>query len=279
MASSLNKVMVIGNVGKEPELRYTPDGTATTKFSVASNRVWTTPDGEKREEVEWFNIVTWRDLADKCSVHVTKGQKVYVEGRLQTRKWTDPQGVEKRFTDLIAYRVVVLWKPRPAVGAEDEGVTPAAPEEMDETGNGGLANSLNSLMVIGVLTKDPEIHHAPDGSPRTTFTISVRRGWKTPDGEQKEETEFVNVVTFKKLAETIGNNMAKGQKVYVEGRLQTRKWTDQEGLERHMINLVANQVVFAFKPRVAAGGPAFPDAEPTAAPPEEGEEAGEEIPF
>ena len=278
MASSLNKVSVIGNVGREPELRYTPDGTPTTKFSVASNRVWTTPDGEKREEVEWFNVVTWRDLADKCSAHVTKGQKVYVEGRLQTRKWTDPQGVEKRFTDLIAYRVVILWKARSTANGE-EGAAPTDLEDIDETGNSGLANSLNCLMMIGTLTKDAETQHSADGSPRTTFTIAVRRGWKTPDGEQKEETEIVNVVTFKKLAETLSTNLSKGQKVYVEGRMQSRKWTDQEGMERHMVNLVANQVVFPFKPRAAAGGPPFPDAEPTAAPAEEGDESGEEIPF
>jgi single-strand DNA-binding protein len=278
MASSLNKVSVIGNVGREPELRYTPDGTPTTKFSVASNRTWNTPEGEKREETEWFNVVTWRDLADKCSAHVTKGQKVYVEGRLQTRKWTDPQGVEKRFTDLIAYRVVILWKARSMTNG-DEGAAPMDLEDIDESGNSGLANSLNCLMMIGTLTKDAETQHGADGSPRTTFTIAVKRGWKTPDGEQKEETELVSVVAFKKLAETLSNNLSKGQKVYVEGRMQTRKWTDQEGVERHMINLVANQVVFPFKPRVAAGDSGFPNSEPVAAPPEEGEESGEEIPF
>jgi single-strand DNA-binding protein len=278
MASSLNKVSVIGNVGREPELRYTPDGTPTTKFSVASNRVWNTPDGEKREEVEWFNVVTWRDLADKCSTHITKGQKVFVEGRLQTRKWTDPQGVEKRFTDLVAYRVVILWKARSMANGE-ESAAPTDLEDIDETGNSGLANSLNCLMMIGTLTKDAETQHSADGSPRATFTIAVKRGWKTPDGEQKEETEIVNVVAFKKLAETLGGNLTKGQKVYVEGRLQTRKWTDQDGSERHAINLVANQVVFPFRPRSTAGGPPFPDAEPSSAPPEEGDEGGEEIPF
>ena len=230
-------------------------------------------------KTEWFNIVAWRDLADKCSAHISKGQKVFVEGRLQTRKWTDPQGVEKRFTDLVAYRIVVLWKARSAAGGEEESATPAAPEEFDETGNSGFASSLNNLMIIGTLVKDAETQYGADGSPRTSFTVAVRRGWKTPDGEQKEETELVNVIAFKKLAEMIGNNIGKGQKVYAEGRMQTRKWTDAEGVERRTTSLIANQVVFPFKPRVAAGagGPPFPDDE-AAAPPPDDQESGE-IPF
>ena len=136
MASSLNKVMIIGNVGKDPELRYTPDGTPTTKFSVAVSRVWNTPEGERKEETEWFNVVTWRKLAETCSNYVYKGQKIYVEGRLQTRKWTDQQGVEKRYTDLVAERVMFLGKPKGSVapGGEEEGAVPAPAEEGEEGG-------------------------------------------------------------------------------------------------------------------------------------------------
>lgn len=133
MASSLNKVMIIGNVGRDPELRYTPDGTPTTKFSVAVSRFWKTPDGEQKEETEWFNVVTWRKLAETCSNYVYKGQKVYVEGRLQTRKWTDPQGIEKRFVDLVANQVVFLGKPKGAASGEGD-ETAAPPEEGDEAG-------------------------------------------------------------------------------------------------------------------------------------------------
>ena len=134
--SSLNKVMIIGNVGKDPELRYTPDGTPTTKFSVAVSRTWKTPDGEQKEETEWFNVVTWRKLAETCSNYVYKGQKIYVEGRLQTRKWTDPQGVEKRFVDLIANDVRFLGKPKNQMGDQEEApaAATAAAEEGDEGG-------------------------------------------------------------------------------------------------------------------------------------------------
>jgi len=133
MAGSLNKVMIIGNVGKDPELRYTPDGTPTARFSVAVSRVWNTPEGERKEETEWFNVVTWRKLAERCSNYVYKGQKVYVEGRLQTRKWTDQQGTERRFTDLIANEVVFLSKPKGAATAGEEEM-PMAGEEVEDVG-------------------------------------------------------------------------------------------------------------------------------------------------
>jgi len=130
MASSLNKVMIIGNVGRDPELRYTPDGTPTARFTVAVNRVWNTPDGERKEEVEWFNVVAWRKLAELCSSYVTKGQKIYVEGRLQTRKWTDPQGAERRIIEVIANQIVFMSKPKGVVPGEEEAAP--APLETEE---------------------------------------------------------------------------------------------------------------------------------------------------
>jgi len=136
MAGSLNKVMIIGNVGKDPELRYTPDGTPTCKFSVAVGRVWNTPDGERKEETEWFNVVAWRKLAETCSNYVYKGQKVYVEGRLQTRKWTDPSNVERRFVDLVAAHVEFLGKPKSAVSGAAGEEEAAAPGEEGEEGGG-----------------------------------------------------------------------------------------------------------------------------------------------
>ena len=132
MAGSLNKVMIIGNVGKDPELRYTPDGTPTAKFSVAVNRTWNTPEGERKEETEWFNVVAWRKLAETCSSYVYKGQKIYVEGRLQTRKWTDPQGAERRITELVAFQLIMLGRPKGAVAAPGEEEVAAVPAEDGE---------------------------------------------------------------------------------------------------------------------------------------------------
>lgn len=122
MAGSLNKVMIIGNVGRDAEMRYTPNGTPTTRFTVAATRRWTSPDGERREVTEWFNIVTWTRLAEQCNEWITKGRLVYVEGRLQTRTWAGADGLERRTVEVVANRVVPLdSRPRPGPAEAEEG--------------------------------------------------------------------------------------------------------------------------------------------------------------
>jgi len=108
MAGSLNKVMIIGNLGRDPEMRYTPSGTPVTSFSVACGRVRSMPDGEKREETEWFNVVAWDKLAETCSQYLTKGQKVYVEGRLQTRSWEGQDGQKHYRVEVVANNLIML---------------------------------------------------------------------------------------------------------------------------------------------------------------------------
>jgi len=106
--ASLNKVMIIGNVGADPEMRYTANGRAMTSFRVATNYNYTTPDGERREETEWFPIVSWGNLAEQCSQYLQKGRRVYVEGRLRTRSWEAPDGQRRYRTEVIANRVLFL---------------------------------------------------------------------------------------------------------------------------------------------------------------------------
>ena len=106
--AGLNKVMVIGNLGADPEMRYTADGTALTNFRVASSRTYSGRDGERKEETEWFSVVTWQKLAEQCSQYLQKGKKVYIEGRLQTRSWDTPEGERKYRTEVIAERVLFL---------------------------------------------------------------------------------------------------------------------------------------------------------------------------
>ncbi len=106
--ASLNKVMLIGNAGRDAELRYLANGTAQAQFSLAVNRSYRGPDNEWKEETEWFNIVAWAALAERLSQNVTKGKQVYVEGRLQTRTWDDDQGVKHYRTEVIANSVLQL---------------------------------------------------------------------------------------------------------------------------------------------------------------------------
>ena len=112
----LNKVMVIGNLGADPEMRYTANGSAVTEFRVAVNRNYTTNEGERREETEWFRIVTWNRLAETCSQYLSKGRQVYVEGRLRTRSWEGQDGVTRYTTEVIAQEVRFLGNRRDAEG-------------------------------------------------------------------------------------------------------------------------------------------------------------------
>src|SRR3990167_3048379 len=108
-ARSLNKVMLIGNLTRDPELRYTPSGTAVCSFSLATNRSWTPSDGgERKEETEFHRIVAWNKLAELCSQLLTKGRKVYIEGRLQTRSWETPEGGKRYSTEAVAEDMVIL---------------------------------------------------------------------------------------------------------------------------------------------------------------------------
>ena len=104
----LNKIMLIGNLGRDPELNVTSDGTPVTKFSLAVSRNYTTKSGEKREETEWFNIVAWRQLAETCERYLHKGSKVYIEGRVAQRKYTDKNGLERSTVDVIASDMEML---------------------------------------------------------------------------------------------------------------------------------------------------------------------------
>jgi single-strand DNA-binding protein len=112
MGRGLNKVMIIGSVGRDPEMRYTPSGKPVTSFSVATSRSWTSAEGERREETEWFNVVAWGNLAEICKTHLVKGQQVYVEGRLQTRGWEDESGKKHFRTELVANEMIILGERR-----------------------------------------------------------------------------------------------------------------------------------------------------------------------
>jgi len=104
----LNKIMLIGNLGRDPEMNVTADGTPFTKFTLAVNRRTRSSSGERHEETEWFNIVAWRQLAETCNTYLHKGSKVYIEGRLTQRKYTDKNGVERLAVDVIASDMEML---------------------------------------------------------------------------------------------------------------------------------------------------------------------------
>ena len=126
---SLNKCMIIGNLGRDPEMRYTPSGQPVTQFTVAVNRNYKNQAGEWQEETEWFRIVAWGPLAERTAEYLRKGRKVYVEGRLQTRQWEGQDGQKRYTTELIANQVTSLDpRPRDETPADEASAEAARPK-------------------------------------------------------------------------------------------------------------------------------------------------------
>lgn len=130
---SLNKVLLIGNLGKDPELSYTASGVAVAKFSVATAERWKDQEGNMQERTEWHNIIAWRKLAEICGQYLKKGSKVYLEGRLQTRSWDDKNSGTKRYaTEVIADDLIMLDSRGGSAAASSEGTVAAAESHASE---------------------------------------------------------------------------------------------------------------------------------------------------
>jgi single-strand DNA-binding protein len=147
--SGVNKVILVGNLGKDPEVRYTPGGQAVANFTIATNENWTDKQGQKQERTEWHRIVVWGKAAELCGEYLSKGRQVYIEGRLQTREWNNKEGVKQYTTEVVANPaggVVFLsggergagggaGRGRPGGGGQDDYGAP--PPGMDEGPSGG----------------------------------------------------------------------------------------------------------------------------------------------
>ena len=147
----INKVILIGNLGADPEMRYTPSGTAVATLSLATSRRWKDKDGNQQDETEWHRVIVWAQSAEFCGNYLSKGSKVYVEGRLQTRKWQDQSGNDKYTTEIIANTVQNLT-PRGSEGGGGGGFQepPLPPEPFGGTGEVVRARMCRSNTPLGV---------------------------------------------------------------------------------------------------------------------------------
>ena len=133
---TVNRVILVGRLGKDPEMRYTPNGTAVCKFSLATDEGWRDQTGQLQKRTEWHNIVAWTKLAENCQKLLTKGKQIYVEGRIQTRQWDDRDGNKRRTTEIVIQRMRILTpKGEPGLEMQAEGPEPpeaTAPDITDE---------------------------------------------------------------------------------------------------------------------------------------------------
>ncbi|MBD3348935.1 MAG: single-stranded DNA-binding protein [Candidatus Eisenbacteria bacterium] len=131
-ARGVNKVILIGNLGGDPEMRQTPSGTPVTTFTLATNEAWTDKDGQRQEKTEWHRVVAWSRLAEICGQYLRKGRQVYIEGRLQTRSWEDKQGNQRKTTEIVAQNMQMLGS-RGDQGGSSGGGSDDTPEFAAET--------------------------------------------------------------------------------------------------------------------------------------------------
>jgi single-strand DNA-binding protein len=223
MARGMNKVMIIGFVEREPEVRHTDDGRSVASFCVATNQHWTTNAGESRESCEWFNVVAWDDLATAASQRLERDQRLYAEGHLQTRSWEGDDGQRHVRTELVAERLIPMDS-REAVG------------DVEDT-------CLNRVMVIGNLGRDPEMRYTPDGQAITSFSMATTCTWTCGNGRRCDTTEWFNIISWGSLAEICNQYLSKGRRVYVEGELRTRGWEQPDGRKHFRTELVASEMI------------------------------------
>jgi single-strand DNA-binding protein len=176
MASrSLNKVLLIGNLTRDPELRYTPMGAAVCTLGLATNRTWTTETGEKKEEVEFHRLVSWNKLAELCSQLLSKGRKVYIEGRLQTRTWTGQDGRERQTTEIVMDDMIILDSKRAFEDASHQqapSYTKAAPAAGANQGTVPPSQSAPVAPAVAADTTGTQSNPAPS-STGTTENVNV----------------------------------------------------------------------------------------------------------
>ncbi|MBM4166519.1 MAG: single-stranded DNA-binding protein [Ignavibacteria bacterium] len=133
---SLNKVTLIGHLGKDPEIRYTKSGMAVASFSLATNATWQDQDGNQQEKTEWHNIIAWTKLAEICQQWLKKGHQIYLEGRLQTRNWDDNAGVKHYITEIVMNDMIMLG------GKRDNANAPATPLPVENSPSSGSPDDL-----------------------------------------------------------------------------------------------------------------------------------------
>ena len=231
MARGMNKVMIIGFVEQAPTVRYTARGQGASAFGVSTHRGATTQSGETGDTSEWFSIAAWGELATFAHRNLSEGQRVFVEGCLQTRGWQDENNQSHSRTEVVAGKLIPL---------DDRGTLAA--RDGTVTARSGML-CLNQAMVIGNLGRDPEMRYTPDGQAVTSFSMAASHSWVTAEGDRRESTEWFNVVSWGSLAEICNQYLTKGRRVYVEGELRTRGWIQTDGQRRFRTELVAREMI------------------------------------
>jgi len=224
---SLNRVQLIGYVTQPISVRQTPSGTSVADLNIATPYTFTTDSGENLSGVAYHSVTAWSGMADVAGQYLKPCSQVFVSGRLQTDSWEDEQSGEKRSKTRIVAMDFIMLDPR-----DGQIAAPASAK--------ALCGCLNRADLIGNLTRAPEVRTTTAGNTVVSMGIATNERWKDrTSNEMKERTEFSNVVLWGDLAKLAAENLKKGQRVHITGRVQTRSFETKAGQKRYTTEIVA----------------------------------------
>lgn len=253
MARGLNHVTMAGMLVQDPEMRYTPGGLAILEVNLAGNDHVVGDDGKERELAWYHRATVFGAQAEMLADQLHAGDPVFVEGRLDYRSWESQDGGRRTALDVVATRVEAM-----TTGPRRGEVTVS-----DARGQQRLRDALNQVMLIGNLTRDAELRYTPSGAAVTRFSVAVNERFRDRNGQDQERTHFVDVNVWRDLAEGCGE-LAKGDPVFVIGRLVNDSWTDRDGNRRFTTRIEGSRVEFLTR------GPGGGGAGPRSGPPRTG---------
>lgn len=227
---SLNRVQLIGYQTQPVQVRQTPGGSSVTDLNIVTPYSFKAESGEMLDGKGFHVVTLWGPMAEVAGKFVKPGAQLFISGRLQTDSWQDEKTNEKRSKTKIVALDMILLDPKEGQKAPPEGSSP-------------ITQCLNRADVIGHVTRDPEMRTTTGGQKVLTLGVATNERWKDrSSGEDKERTEFHNVVVWGALAEQTTRFIKKGNRVYVTGRIQTRSWETKEGAKRTTTEIIADAV-------------------------------------
>lgn len=225
---ALNRIQLIGHLTQNPEVRQTPNGQMVGDLNIMTRQSFTNASGQIQTSVAYTNVVVWRGLAEICDKYLKKGSQVYLNGRIQTDDWEDQEGQKRYKTRIVADEMILLDSRVQNSSLPDDSL---------------LAGGLNQAEIVGNITRDPEYRQTPNGEAVSSFGVATNFSWKDRAGQSQEKTEFHNVVAWGALAKHLSDQIKKGRKVYVCGRLQTRSWETPDGQKRWTTEIIADKAL------------------------------------
>jgi len=254
MARGLNNVYLVGTLTQAPELRYTPGGLAILELNLAGNDHVVGDDGQPRELAWYHRVTVFGAQGESMATQLEAGSPTFVEGRLNYRSWETPDGQKRSSLDVNAQRIEVL-----GFGGRGEEATVT-----DARGQHRLRDALNQVLLIGNLTRDAELRYTPNGSAVTRFSLAVNERFRDRSGTDQERTHYIDVNVWRELAEASAT-LAKGDPVFVIGRLVNDSWTDKEGNKRFTTRIEGSRVEHLTRGPGSGGAVARPTRSPAAA--------------